>query len=223
MTRFQPQQHGSLPDGLRLTPTSLLVLAAVFVCALILGRYSVTGHRVADGTGWDSGPVVLSIQKIGQLHTASFTMKDVLRQESQHDPEGWVSNVPGAADVVHWATHNEALAVAEGTVEAGVDLSRVSVQDVTREKRADGKTVLHVRLPPVILYPPVVRLHVIHSQNGPFWRDEDIVPKAQARATQLFQAAAEQSGIRDRAQDNAIQTLQAMERAMGHTDVEFHF
>ena len=34
------------------------------------------------------GPVVLSMQKIGQLHTASFTMKDVVHQETQTEPEG---------------------------------------------------------------------------------------------------------------------------------------
>lgn len=168
------------------------------------------------------GPVVLAMQKIGQLHTASFTMKDVVRQETQTEPEGMLANLPGASGVVHWATHNQALVVAEGTVEAGIDLSRLSAKDVTQAKRPDGTTALRVHLPPVTLYPPRVQARVERNEAGLMWRDENIIPKAEEKASQQFLVAAEKSGIRKQAEDNAIHTLQTMQHTLGH-DVEFYF
>lgn len=203
---------------------NLLSVGLLLLAAWILGRWSTRARTTTDDvSSWDSGPVVLAIRQIGQLHAASYTMKDVLRQESRQDPDAWVSNVPLASEVVHWATRNEALVAAEGTVEAGLDLSKVSAKDVEQVKRSDGKRLLVVHLPPVSLYPPIITVHVIRTENGPFWRDENIVPKAQARATRMFLESAEKGGIRARAEANAIQTLQALERALGHSDIEFEF
>ena len=170
----------------------------------------------------ESGPVVLSMQKIGELHTASFTMKDVVRQETQAEPEGLVSHLPGAVAMVHWATHNQALVVAEGTVEAGIDLSQLSARDVTWGTRSDGAKVWRVHLPPVKIYPPKVTERVEQNAAGMLWRDENIVPKAQERAAQQFVAAAEKSNIRQKAQENAIQTLHAMQHTFGQ-EIEFYF
>ena len=168
------------------------------------------------------GPVVVAMQKIGQLHTASFTMKDVVHQETQSEPEGPLASFPGASNVVHWATRNQALVVAEGTVEAGVDLSRLTEKDVTQTKRPDGTAILRVHLPPVTLYPPRVQARVERNEAGMLWRDENIVPKAQEKASRQFLEAAEKQGIRQQAQDNAIHTLQTMQHTLGH-DVEFYF
>jgi len=202
----------------------LLMCVLLALCGWMLLRW-ISGARRADGNELlpDSGPVLIAMQQIGQLHTVTYSMKDVLHQESQHDPEGWVSSVPGAASVVHWATHNEALLMVEGSVDAGVDLSHLSAKDVMVIRRSDGTALRRVHLPPVTLYPPTVHVRVVHSEQGPFWRDENIVPKAQERAAHLFLEAAERSGIRAKAQANAIQQLQAIERALGHTDIEFAF
>lgn len=172
-----------------------------------------------------TGPVLLAMQKIGDLHTVSYAMKDVLRQESQVEPAGWAQNVPGATGLVHWATRNRALVVAEGSVEAGVDLAQLSAKDVTKVKGPDGKTALRVHLPPVRLYPPNVRVHVENVQPGVFWRDENIAPKAQEQASRRFLEAAEQQNIRSTARQNAIQMLEQMTQTLGHGsgDIEFTF
>jgi hypothetical protein len=224
--RFSPSQ----PPSAALRTTQSPVGKYLLLCGLLLiGGWSllhwISSARRANGDGLppDSGPVVLAMQQIGQLHTVTYTMKDVLHQETQHDPEGWVNHLPLAADVVHWATHNEALLTVEGSVDAGIDLSHLSARDVTIAHRPDGTTVSHVHLPPITLYTPIVHVRVVHSESGPMWRDENIVPKAQERAAQQFLAAAEQSGIRAKAQTNAIQQLQAIEHALGHNDVEFSF
>src|ERR1051325_7161323 len=174
------KERTPVPSGER-----ALARALVFCMLLMLG--------LGIGVGWwfgspknhsydltrDTGPVVLAIQQMGELHTASFTMKDAIRQETQQEPEGWVQKLPGAAEVTHWATHNQAVVVAEGCVEAGLDLRRLSATDVEQVRQPDGKVRLRVHLPPITIYPPNVRVHVESSHPGLFWRDENIIPKAQ--------------------------------------------
>lgn len=171
----------------------------------------------------DARPVLIEMRKIGQLHTVSYAMKDVLHQDSEREPAAWASAVPGAVSLVHWATHNQVLVVAEGSVEAGVDLSHLSEQDVMKVKMPDGKTKLRVHLPSVTVYPPNVHVRVESNQAGPFWRDDNIVPKAQAEAGRRFLESAEKDNIRARARCNALQTLQQMQRTFGNNNIEFTF
>jgi hypothetical protein len=171
----------------------------------------------------DTGPVLLAMQNVGALHTVAFQMKDVLHFETDKKPEGWVSNLPGAESITHWATQNKALVIAEGTVEAGIDLSRLTTKDVTRVRLPNGKTVVRVHLPAITVYPPNVRVRVENSRSGPFWRDENIIPKAQEEAGRRFLKAAEEGKIREAAQSNAIETLTKMQRAFGQETMEFTF
>jgi hypothetical protein len=205
----------------------LLLVLGLCVGALILvgtaGWMLGHGQRQNEDLEPQMGPVLIAMQKIGQLHTVSFAMKDVLRQDSQQEPEGWVRDVPGVEGLVHWTTHNDALVVAQGNVEAGVDLSKLTAKDVTSVKAPDGKMILRVRLPPVTIYPPNVQLHVENASSGAFWTDDNIVPKAQAQASRRFEEAAEKQNIRSVAQDNAIQMLRQMQHTLTHADVEFYF
>jgi hypothetical protein len=204
-------------------------LKVTFIVGLLLGGWLVfsafrSSHRGGEaGMEPDTGPLLLSIQKIGQLHTVTYNMKDVLRQVSESDPDGWVADLPGAADVVHWATHNEAVVEAQGNVEAGVNLAQITAKEVTRVRKPDGSYLVRVHLPPVTVYPPNVHLRVINDHPGLLWRDEQILPKAQFRAAQMFRDSARQGGIVGTAQANTIHTLQALESALGHKNVEFTF
>ena len=171
----------------------------------------------------DTGPILQAVQKLGDLHSVQFNLSDVLRQESQNDPSGWVRAIPGASEITHWATHNQATVVATGTVEAGVNLSLLTEKDVVTVHNPDGSSSIHVHLPPVTVYPPNVKLKVEHTESGLFWRDENIVPKAQAEASRIFLETAQQGGIRQKAQENAVRTLQQVERALGYKDVVFEF
>lgn len=191
------------------------------VLILVVGWFAWHGKRRVEET--ETGPVLLSLKKIGQLHTAQMNFQQVLHQDSDQQPEGWIKGVPGAAEITHWATHNHALVTADGSVEAGIDLSRLSEKDVTRVPQADGTTLLRVHLPPVQIYTPNVKVRVESAESGPFWRDENIVPKAEAEARRRFLEAAEQQNMRAHAQENAIETLTQMQRALGNTRVEFSF
>ena len=218
-----PKQSAAVPrlqiPGLRpFAAGAFALLCLLFLCQWVWNARQANTRDMPI----ELGPVVVAMQKIGHLHTASFTMKDVVHQETQTEPEGPLASLPGASSVVHWATRNQALVVVEGTVEAGVDLSRLAEKDITQTKRADGTTAIRVHLPPITLYPPRVQARVERNEAGMLWRDENIVPKAQEKASRQFLEAAEKQGIRQQAQDNAIHTLQTMQHTLGH-DVEFYF
>ncbi len=201
------------------------------------------GVLVAGGVGWlvvraifggslkqpagdmelDSRPVIISLQQLGELHTVKVNMKDVLRKSSDLPAEGWAQSVPGADAVSRWATHNEALVVAEGSVEAGIDLSHLSPKDVAPGRLSDGRKGLRVHLPAPVVFAPNVRISVEKTESGLMWRDQNIVPKAQAEASRRFIDAAERDHILDHARENALLRLQQTEQLLGNRNVEFYF
>lgn len=203
------------------TPITVPALAALLAAALLIGWFLGVRRSSSNSLPPDLGPVVVAMRRIGQLHTASFTMKDVLTEESQKDPEGWMAGIPGATEIFHWATHNNALVVAQGTVEAGVDLSSVSSENIQRPAAREGPLV--VQLPAATIYQPVVHLRVQSDHPGPFWRDENLVPKAQVEAERRFTEAAEQAGIRTQAEQNTAVVLQRMLAALGYAHTTFRF
>ena len=171
----------------------------------------------------DPRPVITSLQELGELHTMKMTMKDVLRKSSEKDAEGWLHSVPGGDNVSRWATHNQVLVVAEGSVEAGIDLSRISAADVVPGRLRDGSQGLRVRLPKAVVYPPNITLRVENTESGLLWRDENLVPKAQVEAAARFKETAEQGHIREQAEEKAVQRLQQFEKDLGIKNIEFYF
>ncbi len=205
------------------TPLTKGWVIALAGAGVLTGWLLASRHARLGDMEPDTGPLLVAIRKIGDLHTASFTLKDVVHQESQVEPEGWAATLPGAEAVTHWATHNQALVVAEGNVEAGVDLSRLAASDITTARTPDGATRVRVHLPDVTVYAPNVHLRVENSRAGLLWRDENLVPKAQAQAARRFLKAAEQGDLRGQARTNAVQTLQQMYGLSGFKNVEFYF
>jgi hypothetical protein len=204
---------------------ALGVIAGGGVVGWLAARGLIGGPRqeTAAELEIDPRPVITSLQQIGELHTAKMTMKDVLRKNSERPAEGWLRQVPGGDAVSRWATHNEVLVVAEGSVEAGIDLSLISARDVVPAKLSDGSNGLRVRLPRPTIYPPNVRLRVENSESGLMWKDDNLIPKAQDEAAKRFLDAAEKDGIREHARGNAVQQLQQIETSIGHKNVEFYY
>lgn len=199
--------------------SALALCGAALIC-LVVGWHLI---RPAAAPEPDSGPLLIAIRNIGQLHSASYTMKDVLHQETQQTPTGLLADIPGGIEVTQWATRNTALVTAEGTVEAGIDLSKISPADITREKQPNGATLFRVHLPPVNVYPPAIKVHVEDHSRGLLWRDENIAPAAQQEASRRFIAAAKADGIRRKAGCNAIETLQKLQKSVGNASVVFSF
>ncbi|HZT44527.1 MAG TPA: DUF4230 domain-containing protein [Chthonomonadaceae bacterium] len=205
-------------------PLKAIVLFGLILLGLGLGLGWLLGHRnhASGDLPEDTGPLLLAIENKGELHTITYRWKDVFHEESESQPGDWAA-IPFATALVHWATNNRALVTAEGSVDAGLDLSSLSAKDITRVRQADGTTRLLVHLPPITVYPPNVHVWVEHQDSGPFWHDNNIAPKAQEQAGRRIVEAAEQDGIRAKARANAIKDLQQMEQKLGYNNVEFTF
>lgn len=221
---FAPQAEAAPPSVFATTFKTLLAFGVVCLLLGMVAGGLIIALRVRNANPEPmSAPLLLSMQKIGQLHTIAYRMKDAIHVETQSEPSGAARVIPGVEQAFHWATRNEALVTAEGSVEAGVDLAFLTEKDVTRIKQDDGTIRLRVHLPPIIVYPPTVRVRVEDTKAGLFWNDKNIVPKAQAQASRRFQEAAEKDGIRAQAETNAIELLQKMQSAFGSSNVEFTF
>jgi hypothetical protein len=223
--RLAPESHARASSGSGPLPVRAIAVAVVCLLAVgivagwLLGR----DRKRADDSARDAGPLILQIQKLGHLHSASISMSEVLHQDSAAEPEDWIKNVPGASGIVHWATHNRALVTATGSVEAGVDLAAITPSAVQHITGADGTRRLVVHLPPITVYPPRVQVHVERTDPGPFWRDENIVPKAEMEADRRFRDAAEKAGIEAIARTNAIESLNHLMGSCGYRNVDFEF
>lgn len=219
MLNFFLNRHRS-KSTVRAIATGIVVLLGVWLLTFSLKML----WKAAKGNPTpDSAPVLMAVQKLGTLHTVSFNLKEVLVQESSKEAEGWLAGVPGADSLMKWATQNRANVTAEGTVEAGVDLSQVTEKNISVVPQPDGSKKIVVHLPPITVYPPNVKLNVNDLQNTVFWNDENIVPKAQAEAARRFLESAERSNIRAKAQANAIELLQKFQQSTGGQSVEFTF
>ena len=209
--------------GTKLNPLLIFGLIAAFLfCGMLLSQRFAPPARVA-GEEIDTRPVLLSVREIGKLHSATMNFKDAMKYSSDQRVAGWMKDIPGAEDVAKWATHNEVIIVAEGSVEAGVDLSKLGESDFTKRKNPDGAVQVEVKLPPVDIYPAEVKVHVENNKPGLFWKDENIIPKAQAEAGRRFREAAEREQIRQKAEASVLKTLENLQQGSGWKNVTFKF
>ena len=167
-------------------------------------------------------PLVLSIQQMGQLHTVRYNMHDIVEHQHALKPNGLVRALPGAERLYGAATQNKVLVVAEGGVEAGVDLSQVTVASVSRVPSAHGISY-RVRLPHAAVYAPEVHVQVVNHTPGICWIDDNIVPEATQAVEKRFATAARQANILQAAESNAVESLSRMHLLTGNSKVEFYF
>ena len=204
-----------------------LTLIFVVIAAFLFGGMLISQRFIStpktEETQIDLAPVLISVREIGKLHSATMNFKDAMKFTSDRHASGWFKDIPGAEDVAKWATHNEVLLIAQGSVEAGVDLSKLDDAAVTKLKQPDGTTRIEVQLPPIEIYPAEVKVHVENNQSGLLWKDDNIVPKAQAEAGKRFREAAEKEHITNKAQESVLTTLEHLQQTAGWKNVTFKF
>lgn len=194
--------------------------------AVIWGFGVLTGTFLASRTSSPApltAPLLKEIQQLGQLHTVRYNIHDVFEHERALKPEGWVRSIPGADGLYEATTKNSVLLTAEGGVEAGVDLSQVTSDSVSRVITPEGTTRLRVRLPRATVFAPEVHLKVMEQHRGLFWNNDNIVPEASEQAAERFRDAAYKSGILAAAETNAIKRLSDLQQVAGKSNVEFYF
>jgi hypothetical protein len=194
-------------------PLSSWLLAAVLLCAgTLLGRF---GSRWLDRSLEQRRrpDVITQVRELARLEGVSYHVERVVDlKDEQRTLFGMVS----ANDAI--------LLVASGEVVAGVDLAQLRPEDVVV---APDQRSVTVRLPPAEVFS--ARLDnartYVHSRKVDLLaqRDETLESRAREAAEQTLRAAAEDSGIVQRAEESVARTVRSLVRSLGYADVTIDF
>lgn len=166
-----------------------------------------------------SQPALLkSIQDLSRYVAAEGTFQKVVDVQTSR------SNVP------EWLINERTLFVASGQVEAYVDFSKIGEGAI--KESADGKSV-EIRLPAPQLGETNLDLensYVFAEQRGLLNRLSDVAGSDPNRQREVFRlaedqiaAAARESGLTDRAQENTRKMLEGMLKSLGYQTVTITF
>jgi hypothetical protein len=219
MARSEQKNDKSTKTGGRGTRT--ILLAVVLTIAVVIAGQQMLRmlpgwiNPFAEETKDRSGPVVLqSIRDLARFESASGNFQVIVDLEK--DAKFLPDSVRG----------QRTLFVGHGSVDAYVDFAKLASGAVT--VNAD-RTTATVRLPRAQLEPTNLdpkRSHVFSTQRGLINRMGDFFSSNPADQQQLYvlagqkiQTAAAESGLRDRADQNAKLMLQNVLKALGFKTV----
>ncbi len=153
--------------------------------------------------------IINDIKSLARLETIQYTVEKVITAETAQGEFGFLFG-------------DKLLFVAHGTVIAGIDMSKITPQDM----RLDGK-VLHVTLPQPEVFVATLdnnKSYVYDRQTG-ILRQQQVDLETQARqvAEQEITKAALQDGILKTAGENAETFLRSFFDNLGYHQVEFTY
>jgi hypothetical protein len=182
----------------------MVVVLAIFAGGVWFG-YTVT-RWLKSGTGLhqeNTTAVVRQIQTLADLVTVKYVLEKVVILED-----------------VKWYGENRVLLLAHGIVKAGIDLKRITTDDVA----ISGKKI-NLRLPPPQItdaYLDEPRSQVIDHTTGLLRAfDKDLEQIARQNAVDDIRRAARREGILDEADKRARLELELFLRQAGFEQVEF--
>ncbi len=182
---------------------------------LALALFSVMGRTNSASHEIPTAPVLQKLRALGDLHTARFEYSDVVNHGSYQKPDGMLASFPGFDAMARATTSNKALLDVRGSVEAGVDLRKLSAT-VT-------PAGLKIRLPNPQAYPPQVDAHLFSLKRGLFWRDDSVTLDAVQEAKDRLATAALQQGLLKHAQDEAASRVRSLAESFGAKVAEVRF
>ena len=156
----------------------------------------------------DPVTIVREVRELARLETIQYTLEKVITAEVGQGPLGFLFG-------------DRLLLIAHGSVIAGVDLSRVTPQDV----RFDEMGRVYFRLPPAEIF--VVTLDNDHSyvydrEVGLLTRGNiSLESAARQAAEEEIRKAALEDGILEQAQVNAENVLYRLLRSLRYSDIIF--
>jgi hypothetical protein len=184
----------------------VFVTAAAVVLALTVYLTFTVARWTNHGGGlhlWNTVSVVHEIQPLSELVTVKYVMDKVVVLED-----------------VKWYGENRVLLLAHGVVKAGIDLKRLSPEDV----KISGKTIL-LRLPPPQItdaYLDDKASQVIDHSTGLLRAfDKDLEQTARQNAVDDIARAARQGGILNDADKRARTELETFLKRAGFETIEF--
>ena len=207
---------------------TILVGLAVLIMVAVIGyliidtvlsvRDSVLGGPGAIGTQIDQvvnptptiivDPVsiVLEIRALSRLETASYTIEKVITAESGEGPLGFLFR-------------DRLLLVAHGQVIAGIDLARMTEDDI----RVAGDRAF-VTLPPAEVFVATLdndQTYVYERDTAVFGQQADLETMARQAAEDAILEAALEDGILEQAQTNAENYIRVLLMGLGFREVVF--
>lgn len=189
-------------------------LASVLLVGFVIGRAVPAQPNAAPA------PVILKqVRMLGELHLVEHQYQTVLEVESHLPPAEWTQGIPvvsqAVGKAVETATKNRALVSVQGSVEAGVDLSKA--------KMDPSGSKLTVVLPHATVYPAQVDAQ-LHSQTHAIgWDDRNLALKARRKGAERFESASLSAGILRAAEDRARVQVAGMFRSAGVESVQIKF
>ncbi len=210
---------GRLMRGLFWLVATIGLVVALVLGAQGLGLLPHFGNPFQQKATDRTGPVLLkSIQDLSRFVAAEGNFEVIvdLQNNRKYVPD--------------FLLNDRILFVAAGSVECYVDFANIGQGAITES--ADKKTV-EIRLPAPALGKPNInndRSRVFAQQKGLFNRIGDLFNGDPNRLQQVYQlaeekiaAAAKESGLTDRAQENTRKMLDSMLRSLGYTTISVVF
>ncbi|MGF1465913.1 MAG: DUF4230 domain-containing protein [Sandaracinaceae bacterium] len=153
--------------------------------------------------------VVVAVRDLARLETASFHMERVVEMTSRQ------RRVFGLVEA-----EDEILLVAAGDVSAGIDLTELTEQDVEVDPSA-GRATLYLP-PPRVFWARLdnERTYVYERETDLLaQRQETLETQARQEAERTMREGAVEAGILERAEANALRTVETLVRSLGYDDV----
>lgn len=182
----------------------IVALLIIFVCVgLILNRQL---FEKPNNINLSGANVILEIQELGNLETASYTIEKIVEAGEQRNA------------FQNLLFGDRILLIAHGNVVAGVKLSQVTQENV----QVEGENLV-ITLPP----PEILSSYLDNSKTRVYDRtrgyltvgDKDLESEARLSAeTSILQAACE-AGILEEARENAIEQITKLFELSGFTTV----
>ena len=199
--------------------TTLLIAASIVVISVAAGvglaRYGanlpVVGWFFGEGQSRTTTSAVAleGIQKLDQLDTVRMTQSVVVTKET------------GGTELRRFLTGEEVILVAVGDVEAGVNLSDLTEQDVRVEEDTVTLNMPEPEISSVALDEEETRLYDRDQGLLRLRADETLVEEARQEAQDELEAAARQNDIRATAERNAEDTVRTFLTTLGYEEVRF--
>lgn len=206
----------STSEAQRRTLVLFVAALAALGIGVLLGRFSAPKPLPAPSSVTVIRPtpsVITALHDIAKLESASCHVERVIDLK---DKQTRFFGLIHAEDAI--------LLIASGDVVAGVDLGKLVDGDVSVDKDRHKATV---RLPaPEILSSRLDNENTyVHtrSTDALAQRKENLETEARKEAEKSIVEAAKQSGLMDRAKNNAKRTVESLVRSLGYSEVDVEF
>src|SRR5512138_3285459 len=157
----------------------------------------------------DPATYITQVQSLARLETIQYSVEKVITAEVGQGTFGFLFG-------------DKLLFVAHGTVIAGIDMGKMQASDL----QLQGGT-LHVRLPASEIFIATLdndKSYVYDRQTGALTRgDQSLETTARQSAEEEIRKAAEEDGILDLAEKNAVSYLSKFFAALGYPNATFEF